>query len=127
MVATLGAVRIVRAGDDVVARMADQTAGGGTHSLRAINPQGWDRNCGACALALEATLGGAPASALDSGVLLTSDLAELAGKQAADWGVVRYSPDSIRNELEVAGRGRVASSTAVAGPRSNPCSGISSM
>lgn len=95
-----GALRVAPDGADLVAR-----APGGTHALRDINPQGWKDNCGACAVSLDSTLAGAPASALGSGILWTDHVAAILGLDPASWGVARLAPESITAEIASAGPG----------------------
>jgi hypothetical protein len=84
---------------------ASADALGGTHPLSAINPTGGRMNCGRCAIALDSTLSGAPASALGGGAMHLGDVAAAAGKPASAWGYVRKSTASITSEMAAAGPG----------------------
>jgi filamentous hemagglutinin len=52
---------------------------GGTHALRAINPSHSITNCANCSVALDATLGGRPASALPGPYTNSTELAAVYG------------------------------------------------
>ncbi|HEY9293149.1 MAG TPA: DUF6531 domain-containing protein [Microlunatus sp.] len=80
------------------------TTVGGTHPLRDINPLQGNMNCGPCSLALDSTLSGSPATALNIGPMTLADVAKAAGKDPSAWGSVRTHP-SIINEMANAGHG----------------------
>jgi hypothetical protein len=76
----------IRAGADAAAG-----AGSGLKALsKEINPLGKLDNCGSCSIALDRTLGGAPASAVDSGAMWVHEVAEAYGKKGfADYPSLR--------------------------------------
>jgi len=68
-------------GEEGAAQAAAEGAGSGLQALGSrINPAGLMDNCGSCAVALDRTLGGAAASAIDSGILKAGEVAEVYGK-----------------------------------------------
>jgi filamentous hemagglutinin len=72
--------------------------------LNAINPTADGMNCGKCAIALDSTLSGAPASALPGGPMTLNQVAQGVGENPVAWGSVR-SNESISNEIMNAGAG----------------------
>ncbi len=85
------------------APVALPAAAGGANALKSrVNPQGFENNCGSAAIALDRTLAGAPASAINTGPMYMSEVAEVYGNQ----GMASYpSLASIVNFMSRAGDG----------------------
>lgn len=103
---TGAAARGARGAGAVEAAGAAETAAGAGSGMttlgKRINPGGHLNNCGSCAVALDRTLGGAPASAINSGPLTTYQIAQVYGMR----GFASYpSLASIEQALLRAGDG----------------------
>jgi len=84
-------------------RSALLPAAGGANALKdRVNPGGFQNNCGSAAIALDRTLAGAPASAIDTGPLYMSEVAQVYGNR----GMASYpSLASIADFMARAGPG----------------------